>query len=326
VVQTGGLLPTAPRPLTDHLEFSLAHYVTDWGVWASHFLPGLKYGFGSAWWAVVALAAAGAAGAALAAGDRRRRLLGLVAIACALLYAVTPNGAAGREGDPWSFGLNLRYATPAVALGLALLPTWFPARWRRLLLAILAGALLVTLLSPTGLWSYRRAEALAYAGAFALVAVACLRWPRARLALVAAALVAGFFVQRHYLDHRYAGDLEALGLPREIAHTRIGVLGVTTGYPLYGDDLSNRVVYVGRSGPHGAFTREPTCRDWRNAVNAGNFRYLVVAPVTAPDLPAEQPKAPPREAAWTDATPVRRIGGVTTVFRIDRPLDARSCP
>src|SRR5439155_19533399 len=115
-------------------------------------------------------------------------------------------------------------------------------------------------------------------------------------------------VQRHYLAHRYPGNLGALGLPGEMAHTRVGVLGVTTSYPLYGDDLSNRVVYVGRHGARGAFTREPTCADWRNAVNVGHFRYLVVAPVTSPDLPAEAPKEPPREAAWTDATPIHRVG------------------
>jgi hypothetical protein len=104
------------------------------------------------------------------------------------------------------------------------------------------------------------------------------------------------------------------------------VIGVTTGYPLYGADLSNRVVYVGRPGPHGAFTREPNCAAWRNAVNAGNFRYLVVAPVTSPDLPAETPTAAPREAAWTDATLIHRVGHLVTVYRIDHPLDPSRCP
>ncbi|MEA2410349.1 MAG: hypothetical protein QOC77_910 [Thermoleophilaceae bacterium] len=326
IAQTGGLLPSAPRPLSQPYEFSLAHYLTDWDVWHSHLLPGLKFGFGSVWWSVLALAGAGAVGAVLVASDRRRRLLGVVAIACALAYAITPVSAAGRQGAPALFGLNLRYATPAVALGLALLPTWF--RRRRLLLAVLLATLLVTLLSPTGLWSYRRVEALGYAAAFAALAFTCLRWPRARFALAVAAVAAvaaGFFVQRHYLDNRYSGRLAALGLPGEIAHTRIGVLGVNTGYPLYGTDLSNRVVYVGRSGPHGAFTREPTCRDWRNAVNAGHFRYLVVAPVTSPTLPAEAPTAPPREAGWTDATRIHQVAGLVTVYRIDRPLDPAGC-
>jgi hypothetical protein len=322
LLRTGWFVPTYPRPLTDHLEFSLAHYVTNTSVWDSHLRPGLHYAFGSVWWAVLALAAAGAVGALVARGDRRRRLLGLVAIACAVLYAVTPNSAAGRDGDPWSFGLNLRYATPAVALGLTLLPTWI--KWRRALMAVLAATLFITLVSPTGLWSYRRLEALGWAALIGPVALAA-RHRRTRLLLAAAVVAAGFFVQRHYLEGRYGGDLAALGLPGEIAHTRIGVLGVTTGYPLYGDDLSNRVVYIGRQGARGTFTREPTCTDWRNEVNAGHFRYLVVAPVSSPDLPAETPKAPPREAGWTDATPIRYIGSTVTVFRVDRPLNPGGC-
>lgn len=230
------------------------------------------------------------------------------------------------RGDPWSFGLNLSYATPAVGLGLALLPLWLPPRRRRPLLALLFAALVVTLLSPTGLWSGRRLEAVAYAVVLAALATAVVRLPRLRPVLAIVVLAAGFFVQRHYLEHRYSGVLSSLGLPSEMAHSRVGVLGVNTAYPLYGADLSNRMVYVGRHGAHGSFTREPDCEAWRNAVNAGHFRYLVVAPVTSPDLPAEQPKGPPVEASWTDATPLRRIAGVTTVYRIDSPLDAAACP
>jgi Glycosyltransferase family 87 len=326
LVATGWVLPTEPRPLTEHLEFSMSHYLLDGRIWDRYFFPGLKFGFGSVWPVVVGLAAAGSVGAVAIRGDRTRRLLGAAAVACAVLYAVTPNSAAGREGDPWSFGLNLRYATPAVALGLALLPLWAPARWRRPLAAVLFAALVVTLLSPTGLWSGRRLEALAYGAALAAVVFALVRFRWLRPVVAAALLAAGFFVQRHYLEHRYAGFLQALGLPSEMAHTRIGVLGITTSYPLYGGDLSNRVIYIGRHGPHGSFTREPSCAAWRRAVNAGRFRYLVIAPVTSPDLPAQAPKAPPIEATWTDAVPLRRIGRLTTIYRIDRPLDPAGCP
>jgi hypothetical protein len=263
-------------------------------------------------------------------GDRTRRLLGLVAIACAVLYALTPNSAAGREGDPWSFGLNLRYATPALGLGLALLPTWLP-RWRRPLLAVLLATLGATLLSANGLPSGWRMEALAYAVALALLAVAA--WRRPRLAvpvLAAAAAVGGFFIQRHYLERRYAGVVSYLGLPSDIDHTRIGILGVNQSYALYGRNLSNRVVYVGRHGPNGRFGREPDCRAWRSAVNAGHFRYLIVAPVTSSDLPAETPKAPPRETAWTDGDPaavrIKRLAGLSSIYRIDGTLDAATCP
>jgi hypothetical protein len=319
LVQTGWILPRAPRPLTEDLEFPLAHYLFDSDVWHSHLLPGFKFGFGSIWWVVVVLAAAGAVGAAA-----RRDRLGFVAIVCGVLYVLTPNSAAGREGDPWSFGLNLRYATPAVALGLALLPTWLPARARRATLAVLAATLAITLLSPTGLFPDRRLEALGLAALAGAAALAGSR-PKLRPVLVLVAVVAFFPIQRHYLENRYGDQLFGQGLE----DTRIGVLGATTHYALYGDDLSNRVIYVGRSGPEGAFTREPSCAAWRGAVNRGHFRYLLVAPVSSPDLPAETPTEPPVEASWTDgdpaAVPVKRVGRTVTIYRIDGPLDPSGC-
>lgn len=357
LVRAGSPLPTvglhlgpisytpAPRPLSEHLELPLSHYLVDAAVWRSHLLPGLSYGFSSVWWAVVALAAAGAIGAPAARGDRLRRALGLVAMTSAVIYVVTPNSAAGRPGDPWSFGLNLRYATPAVALGLALLPIWLGARrpaWRRPLAAVLTGTLLLTLLAPTGLWSYRRLEALAYAAlaAAAALAVRVLRGQSRERRLGAAAavglvlLAGGFAVQRHYLDNRYppgsAGAPATFEFARGLSHTRIGVLGATVHYQLYGSNLSNRVAYVGRTRPNGGFTREPSCRAWRAAVNAGRFRYLVLTPVSSPDLPAETPTAPPVETSWTTgdpaAVPIYRSGRLVTVFRIDGELDPGGCP
>jgi hypothetical protein len=324
LVQTGWFLPRAPRPLTEDLEFPLAHYLFNSGVWDSHLLPGLKFGFGSVWPVVLSLAAVGAAGAVFAKGDRRA--LGLAAIACAVLYVFTPNSAAGREGDPWSFGLNLRYATPAVALGLALLPTWLPARLRRAALALLAATLAVTLLSPTGLWPDRRLEALGLAALAAAAALALTR-PKLRPLLFLAVFIALFPIQDHYLDNRYKD--QALEFSRGLTDSRIGVLGATTHYQLYGDDLSNRVIYVGRSGPKGAFTREPSCAAWREAVNRGRFHYLLVAPVSSPDLPAETPTQPPVEASWTDgdpaAVPVERVGKTVTVYRIEGRLDPDRC-
>ena len=50
------------------------------------------------------------------------RLAGAVTIVAAIAYLFTPLTAAGPEGHPLAFGINLRYLTPALALGLALLP------------------------------------------------------------------------------------------------------------------------------------------------------------------------------------------------------------
>ena len=49
---------------------------------------------------------------------------------------------------------------------------------------------------------------------------------------------------------------------RGVDDARIGLAGTTAGflgYGFYGTDLSNRVVYLGEEGPHGAFNAIPTC-------------------------------------------------------------------
>ena len=49
------------------------------------------------------------------------RALGVVALSSAIAYVVTPQTAAGPPGHPTLFAFNLRFLTPAVALGLVLL-------------------------------------------------------------------------------------------------------------------------------------------------------------------------------------------------------------
>ena len=332
-------LPSPPRGLTENLEFSVAHYIGDPEIWASHFLPGLDQAFGSAWWAVLALAAAGAVGAAIAPGDPRRRVLGLVAVACAAAYLITPNGAAGREGDPWAFGLNLRYAAAAMALGLALLPTWAArasARGRGALMAALGITLLATLLTNPALWPGRGADTLAIIATAVFVALLAvwLRAPERRryvlpvaLGAAAALVAAGWFVQRDYELNRYGGQLVLLGSANEVRNSRIGIMGPLIHYPVLGPDLSNRVEYVGHHGPHGAFTRLGDCTRWRQALNAGRYRYVVVGGVVSPNLPASRPPRPP-ELDWTRSDPAASVVSQdvdSAAFRIDGRMDPAGC-
>ena len=106
---------------------------------------------------------------------------------------------------------------------------------------------------------------------------------------------------------------------------RIGLAGTTAGflqYGFYGTDLSNRVLYLGAEGPHGAFNAIPTCADFRAAVNAADLDYLV----TTPFLNFIQPSAPIRspEAGWLRGepavVPIDRSGPVT-VWRVRGRLD-----
>jgi hypothetical protein len=67
-----------------------------------------------------------------------------------------------------------------------------------------------------------------------------------------------------------------------VQHARIalvGTLGAFFAYPLLGIEDSNDVAYVGHHGPHGSFTPITNCREWRRALNAGHYRYVVT---TAP--------------------------------------------
>jgi hypothetical protein len=120
---------------------------------------------------------------------------------------------------------------------------------------------------------------------------------------------------------------------RKVHHARVGLVG-TYGeffsYPLTGIDDSNRVVYIAAHGPHGSFSPITSCRQWRSAVNAGHFRYLVTTPERDFWRPARLRAAP--EAAWTNRDPGarllfrRRAGGQTiSVFELREPLDASLC-
>ena len=79
-------------------------------------------------------------------------MAGAVAIAGGIFYLFTPLTAAGPEGDPRAFGINLRYLVPALALALALLPLepkLTPVRFRLLLAGGIAALLATSLYSDS---------------------------------------------------------------------------------------------------------------------------------------------------------------------------------
>jgi hypothetical protein len=321
----------------------------------------LLQAYGPAWWALLALAGAGLLGALVAGRTRVERMLGAVAAISAVAFLFTPQGL-GTDANPLFFKFNLRYPTPALVLGLGLLPLlpWFARRDLRWVpLALSAALLAVTQLDPTiwptGLREQRFAAspgsatslgALAIGAGLLLVVAgaAALRWRsvgerpagtggRAALGAVAAAAIvlvpSGWLVQRHYLRERYR-DFEPLKAvstwARDVQDSRIGIVGFFLQYPLYGLDLSNRVDYVARHGPHGAFTRIRSCREWRRALNEGRYRYVVTTPF---DYPGNVLQQQPAEARWTGSDPsvnrVLRERGVVSLFRLDGRLDPGGC-
>jgi hypothetical protein len=115
-------LPHPERLQTGRPDFSIAHYATDTGVWSKYFGPGLDNAFGTLWPLVLAGAIAGGLIALLWGRDRTLRWMGAVALFGLLAYVFTPLSAAGAEGAPEGFGINIRYAIPALLAGLTLLP------------------------------------------------------------------------------------------------------------------------------------------------------------------------------------------------------------
>ena len=142
-------LPGPDRGLEGRDDFTVAHYIfenPDGDVW-SFFRRSIEDLFGPAWFLFLALAAAGAVLAIVRPRSSAVRVAGAVAIAGGIFYLFTPLTAAGPEGDPRAFGINLRYLVPALALALALLPLepkLTPVRFRLPLLAGGIAALLAT--------------------------------------------------------------------------------------------------------------------------------------------------------------------------------------
>jgi len=159
-------------------------------------------------------------------------------------------------------------------------------------------------------------------------------------ALALAVVAIGYPVQRHYLRDRYSNEVAETSIPgmhldsayrwaRGIDGARIGLAGTTAGflqYGLYGTDLSNRVVYLGEKGPHGAFNAIPTCAGFRAAVNAADLEYLVTAPFLN-FIHTEDP-IPSPEANWLRGDPAVKPplrSGPVTIWKLNGKLDASAC-
>jgi hypothetical protein len=350
-------LPHPERLQEGRPDFSIVHYATDWDVWREYFAPGLHQAFGAFWPLVLAAAIAGGLLALLRARDDVLRWMGAVALFGMVAYLFTPLSAAGAEGAPVGFGINIRYAIPALLLGITLLPVavgrlsgW--REWTSLgaLLVVLVitdrsdavlrdpnrlfGLALATVfvLVPAGLvWSARRLRPTGPAGRFA--------WSLAGIgaALVLLVLTIGYPVQRHYLRERFGPGSEIPGMHLEAAYNwarekgdaRIGIVGTTAGflqYGFYGTDLSNRVVYLGEKGSHGAFNAIPTCSGFRAAVNSADIEYLVTAPFLNFIHTGEPIPSP--EAAWLRGDPAAKPllrSGPVTVWKILGSLNPNAC-
>jgi hypothetical protein len=347
-------LPHPERLQEGRPDFNIAHYATDTTVWREYFGPGLEQAFGSLWPLVVFGAAAAALVAIFRGRDRIVRWIGAVALFGLLAYLFTPLSAAGLEGEPVGFGINIRYVIPALLAGIVLLPLFRPldeARRQWGLLGALVLVFLVTNRPDDGLHDKARVFAF-LAVVLAALAVALVLYLRRRgggtVALAAAAagialcsVAIGYPLQRDYLGERFANDgPRAEQIPgmdlngayrwaRNLEGARIGLAGTTAGfagYGFYGTDLTNEVHYLGAEGPHGAFNAIPTCAAFRAAVNEADLDYLVTAPFLNFIHPSDPIPSPERR--WLRGeeavTPILRSGPVT-VWRVRGQLDPAAC-
>jgi hypothetical protein len=347
-------LPHPERVQEGRPGFSISHYFTDTGVWRHYFSPGLHDAFGTLWPLVLIAAVAACLLAIFAGRDKLVRRLGAAALFALVAYLFTPLGAAGAEGEPVGFAINIRYVIPALLAALVLVPLprfLDPPKRQWALVVALAAVYLITDRPDHAIHDKARLFAIAFVIVF--VAVPALVWLARRdgapgkaiagamAALALAVIALGYPVQRHYLNHRFANLTAATSIPgmdlddayrwaRGVTDSRIGLAGTTAGfagYGFYGPDLSNHVVYLGEKGPHGAFNAIPTCEGFRDAVNRANLDYLVTSPFLN-FLHSSKP-IPSPEARWLQRAggtePLFREGKVT-VWRVTGPLKPRCTP
>jgi hypothetical protein len=236
--------------------------------------------------------------------DRIVRLFGLAALVSIAAYLFTPGSASGPWGHPLGFHYNLRYSAPALVLAMIAGPLARPFVLHSTRYLVVAGLswLFVATVAEAWLWGPHDSLGgqIATAAGVLLIGLAAVmtpwQWPhvnrsvrRAAWTTVAVLLSCAGIAGAYSGEQRYLRGRNRVepGLPPitslwrwadGIHHQRIamaGTYGWYFGYPLYGENASNEVVYLGEHGPHGAFTPFRTCQAFRQALNRGHFRYVV---------------------------------------------------
>jgi hypothetical protein len=333
-------LPGPMSPLESASEQTVFSQISHLSLWGSRFAPGLDHALGPVWPIVLALYVLSVVVGLMARGNTSVRVLALTSAITGVAYLFLPTGAAAIEQGSALFQVNLRYVTPALVLGIVLVPIVLATHVPRLLRLVGPALVLVLIVAQLEheLWPTQPARHLAFliaAGALAtlihLYGQAIRRQPRETLAMAAAGLLVlmlagAFLVQRHYFARRYlTGDesepaLGAIyGWAQHTAHARIALYGTVQQYPLYGARDTNEVDYLGTRTSGGGFRPITSCKAWRATINQGHYRYLVLTPGPTAPIPLSWTQADP------SAHPILAPATNAAVYEITGPLDPASC-
>jgi hypothetical protein len=366
-------LPGPDRLQQGRADFSVFHYITDSEIWSSFFFPGLERGFGELWPVLLAVAIIGLVALIFRGPGRLTRAHGFAALLAIAAYLFTPLGAAGPEGSPDAFSINLRFLVPALSMALVLIPLlpWFARPRPQLAFAFVLLTLFFTDGRGDAIWSQSgRYFGIAFALAF-VVAPAIIWHYRVRLGLgsrdhpesgenqarrfsfgalagrrerllagiAGATVVAGLLVAwplaDGYFDSRYTDFEPETGLAEPyrwangVEDAEIGLAGSSAGfrqYGFFGEDLSNRLTFIGEEASAGGFDVIMTCPEFRQAVNEAELDYLVTSPFL--NFNGDRKAIPSPEGAWVADDPAlsREVGpGPVEVWRVEGSLDPAAC-
>ena len=335
-------------------------------VWRSYFFEGTQNLLGPGWFLLLGGAVAGALFSLIRPVSRTVRVFGAVAVAATIAYVFTPLTAAGPDGTPTAFTINFRYWVAALALGLALLPLCVPAGDRRVRLPgfpnglpadrlqpplLVAGIALLAITANYSDSAYIWDEPFTSIPYAVLIGVVLIAAPvglallarssvsvaaGAGSALLLTVFAVGYERQKDYLDSRYAGSDgfqyqldDAVRWANPLENRRIAVAGTSGAYNqygFYGEDLDNYVQFVGERAPGGDFRAITKCAPWREAVNDGDYEFVVTTPSL--DLNAPEATGTTPERGWLlgdpNAEEILHVGRVA-VFRLTGDLDPAGC-
>jgi hypothetical protein len=322
--------PLSMHASVDFSGRSVVSYITEGDVWRDAYLPGLSHSFGPAWPLILVV---GIAGCVIGArgGATFERVAALSALAGMLYY---PFGPLSADGHGIAFQYTLRYLTPALAIGFVLFASWL-ARTNALLrgigVAVLAAFVVLNAISRNDerVSAWPRGQLVAVIVTAVLVLLAAAVVARARLAtrtLVAAAsgitlcaVAGGWFLQQHYLAHRYINDGTPSALVDAYFHdvhgSRVAEFGGYDIFALYGAELSNRVERIDQQ-----LSSHPTRCEIVQKIRDGGFDFVAFEPRPFGAF------VPPADWLTRDGQATQLLADDNnTLFRINRAARTPTC-